>query len=406
MGFFDLGCTVGVGHKRYSFDVVVGVEPELRILRERLRGPAPTVETGAVEYRDLLRTVGADRHRTGIRAEVFNGKRGANPSLRFRDTRLLTSQLLGRMAPDNRATRAVLNGAAAVTAALRGVFHLDPVPHLMRDYVPERDADLRRTGENLSAAIARLMEENTHAFARFQEIVCGVAGEPIQAVEFTRSSLGDVMLALREGKGSHELTPAREMSDGLLRFMAVAAALLSAARGLDLDPGVTAIPTDLAAGILLVIEELESGLHPSQAIKVLDLIRETTAGTTTRVALTTHSPALLNAVIGTLNESVYVCYRDSASSASKIARLTELPGYAEAMASGRIGDSVAAGQLTAPAESEADFGEFHRILVGQPQNCCRSTPHCRHRDRLLTLRSTGTPPGVERQPPTRRSRPS
>ena len=41
------------------------------------------------------------------------------------------------------------------------------------------------------------------------------------------------MLALRERDGN-ELTPAREMSDGLLRFLAIATALLTANKGLTL----------------------------------------------------------------------------------------------------------------------------------------------------------------------------
>ena len=37
--------------------------------------------------------------------------------------------------------------------ALRAVFVLDPVPHLMRQYVPERDTILRRRADSLSAVI-------------------------------------------------------------------------------------------------------------------------------------------------------------------------------------------------------------------------------------------------------------
>lgn len=41
----------------------------------------------------------------------------------------------------------------------------------------------------------------------------------VTGIEVIRSELNDVMLALREGRA---VTPAREMSDGLLRFMAIA----------------------------------------------------------------------------------------------------------------------------------------------------------------------------------------
>lgn len=360
--YFILGCSVALNRRTYSLNVKVQVEPELRIVSEQLRGPAPAVASGEVATRDLLWTRTPDADDTGIWAEIYNGKQGPNPSAHYRDTRLLTSQLLARMAPKTRTDRAVQRGAEAVTSALRGVFHLDPIPHLMRDYVPERDADLRRTGQNLSAAIARLSVSDTDAFARLSRVIREVAGEPIRDLEFTRSPLGDVMLALREGRKRHQLTPAREMSDGLLRFIAITTALLSATRGLDIDPGMAAASEGISAGVLLVIEELESGLHPSQAVRVLDLVQDVSRETSARVALTTHSPALLNALTGRLNDSVLVCYRNEESGHSDLTRLTQLPGYAEAMTSGRIGDVVSIGRLMRPEEPEDDFSEFNRVL--------------------------------------------
>jgi predicted ATPase len=80
------------------------------------------------------------------------------------------------------------------------------------------------------------------------------------------------MLALKEGDGS-EVTPAREMSDGLLRFLAIATALLTANRGLDIDPGLST-PGEAEGGVELVLEELENGLHPAQADRVLRLIND------------------------------------------------------------------------------------------------------------------------------------
>ena len=94
------------------------------------------------------------------------------------------------------------------------------------------------------------------------------------------------MLALEEGLPQHlELTPAREMSDGLLRFVAVATALLTPNRGLDIDPGLTV--GDGARGVLLVIVEVENGLHPSQAGRVLQLIKEASSDLAKKVMVTT-----------------------------------------------------------------------------------------------------------------------
>ncbi len=230
----------------------------------------------------------------------------------------------------------------------------------MRDYANKRDADLRPTGENISAAIAHLQDADNDTFQKLTRLIQEVADERIGGIEVAPSTLGDVMLALREGAEDHQLTPAREMSDGLLRFIAIATALLSADRGLDVD-GIDPA-NEISSGVLLVVEEVKNGLHPSQAARILSLIRETSQREGIQVALTTHSPALLNALPGELNHNVLVCYRDPETGNSKLSRLTELPGYAEAMASGRLGDIVAVDRMVRPEESSGDFSEFNRLL--------------------------------------------
>ena len=150
---------------------------------------------------------------------------------------------------------------------------------------------------------------DSETFERITDLVREVADERIRELTTVRSDLGDVMLALREGKRKSDITPAREMSDGLLRFIAIATALLTSNRGLDIDSGTTSAKDAIQPGVLLVIEELENGLHPSQASRVLGLILEASEALATSVMLTTHSPALLNAMSGHLNRSVIVCYR-------------------------------------------------------------------------------------------------
>ncbi|WP_322780508.1 AAA family ATPase [Frankia sp. Cas4] len=358
---FQLGCTVAVDGEEIVFDVEVQVEPELRVLSESLSGPAPSEASPVIEHRILLESYESPDGSAAVDAAVYNGKRGRNPRYSFRDSRLLITQLPARLVPQNTADRAVIAAAAAVTGALRGTFHLDPVPHLMRDYVPGRDAELRRTGANLSASLGRLRQDDLGTFNRLVALVREVADAQVRELIVTESGLGDVMLAIREGKDRQEVTPAREMSDGLLRFIAIATALLTSNRGLDIDQGLLA-PGGPPAGVLLVIEELENGLHPSQAVRVMRLIQETIRELDNQVIFTTHSPALLNALPGSANDDVIVCYRDVDDGYSHLDRLTDLPGYAEAMAAGRLGDLMSSGRLVRPEERRTDFAEFNRLL--------------------------------------------
>jgi len=114
--------------------------------------------------------------------------------------------------------------------------------------------------------------------------------------------------------------------------------------------------------LMLVVEELENGLHPSQASEVLQLVRQASKKNRTQVMITTHSPALLSALGSADHEGVVVCWRDRASGASRLTRLTDLEGYPAAMAAGSLGDVVTLGRLHIGKRRERDYSEFDRLL--------------------------------------------
>jgi hypothetical protein len=369
---FEIGCSVDFDGDRYDYDLCIEVRPDLRIVAEKLHGPGRAVKSGRVAIGPLIETREPGAPGTGLVAELHNGKRGPNSPHTFRDSRLIISQVSLAISGANIAEASVLQGAEAVILALRGVFHLDPVPHLMRSFVPGRDAELRRTGENLSAALLKLRSRDPDAFEQMEQLVREIADDRVERITFVTSELGDVMLALDERRGrgegqGQERTPAREMSDGLLRFTAVATALLSSQHGLDVDTAIGGRSEstrlgDVRGGVLIVIEELENGLHPSQARRVLDLVRKSTETPGTSVLLTTHSPALLDAAEGILNESVVVCQRDTATGYSSLTPLIALPGYAIALAEGTLGGAITAGKLVSDSAEKTDYSEFERLL--------------------------------------------
>ncbi|MFJ7326847.1 AAA family ATPase [Streptomyces cyaneofuscatus] len=348
---FALGCTVSTEFGPITFDVTVQVEPEVQIVEERLTGPTSN------GTRPLLVSGEPMPLRADIDASWHNGKRGRNPSASFRSTRLLTSQLPLRVPGDSGGEVDTVWAADALLTALTGAFHLDPVPHLMRQYVPARDFRLRRTAENLSAAIDNIKRHDEETYASLVGLLRGLADHDIEQLVVTRSELGDVMLALDEGPLG--LTPAREMSDGMLRFLAVTTSLLTGGHGLDLGP---APDDEYHRSLTLVIEELENGLHPSQAAEVLRLVRGAATESATRVLITTHSPALLSALSGDDHQGVIVCSRDRTTGTSLLTRLTELDGYATAMGAGPLGDVVTHGRLMREERGEQDYAEFDRLL--------------------------------------------
>lgn len=359
---FSLGCRIRTGDEAVDYEVVVNVRPDVRISSERLIA-ADGLKLGGtrLDGKELLASDDPDESSADLWARYYNGKRGTNPSVAFNANRLLISQVTARIPVQSEATRLVHRAAAQVIAALRQVFVLDPVPAMMRQYVNERDNDLRRDASNLSAVIARLRREDPAALSELVDVVKQLSEQPIRKIDTSRSDLGDVLLVLHERHPDDHRAlakiPARLMSDGTLRFLAIGTAVLSAPR-LDTPGRSTADPDTAQGQRTLVIEELESGLYPNQAATVLKLVKDETASRQVRTLATTHSPAILDALDGADHGSVVVCDRDAAG-CSRLQRLVDLPGYPALMAADALGSAVARGRLAdavnPPERSETEF---------------------------------------------------
>ena len=113
----------------------------------------------------------------------------------------------------------------------------------------------------------------------------------------------------------------------------------------------------------LVIEEVENGLHPTMAARIVDLVKAESSTRRIRTIVTTHSPALLNALKGDDHPGVIVFDRDEEGH-SRPRRLVDLPGYPELMAAGGLGTAVASGALADAARKRDPItDEFARFLA-------------------------------------------
>lgn len=348
---FALGCTVAWGEDLVDLDLEVQVEPDVQVVFERLahrpaRGRA----------RLLLESEPPRPGLVDLAASYFDGRRGAAPTVVFRSDRLLTAQVPTKVPATTKGARDLHAAALAVLGALRAVFILDPVPALMRQYVPARDSVLRRQADNLSAVVFELTRDPSRS-ERLAELVRALPEQQVTEVGVESSQLGDVILTLRERFGGESVpVSARVMSDGMLRFLAFAAALLEA-------PEIGAEP-DGGAETQLVIEEVENGLHPSQAAQLVQLIKRESALRRVRTLATTHSPALLSALEPADHDGVILCRRDPETAVSELVPLVELPGYAEALAAGPLGDAVAQRRLDHVPDRAGRLAALDDLLGG------------------------------------------
>ena len=132
----------------------------------------------------------------------------------------------------------------------------------------------------------------------------------------------DAMLYCYEEWNPGQPVDARGMSDGTLRFAAIIVALLT-----------------IKKGSLLIIEEVDNGLHPSRAKELVKVLKEISEERNVDVLCTTHNPVLIDELGNEIIPFISFVKRDKEGN-SYISLLEEKEHLAKLMASGTIGDLI------------------------------------------------------------------
>lgn len=232
----------------------------------------------------------------------------------------------------------IRQAGAEFSRLLSRVGFFDPQPRRMRGYSYEGEKALQEDGANLSAVLHELSYLQEPALLDF---VAPLPEQPFIGINFITTPRGDVMVRLTESYGKREeVRDAPVLSDGTLRVLGIAAALLSA------EPGST-----------IIIEEIDSGVHPSRAETLLRNIERIAKERDLRVLLTTHNPALLDRLPTNAIPHVVCAYRDPEEGDSRLVRLQDLPSYPELVARGPLGQLMTRGVLDYFLKHQESAGE-------------------------------------------------
>lgn len=133
-----------------------------------------------------------------------------------------------------------------------------------------------------------------------------------------------MIFALRERNlNSTELVDARQLSDGTLRCIAVLAAVLIG------EPG-----------SMVMIEELDNGIHPARVYKLVEQLIIIGRERNIDIIITTHNATLLNAYKKEELMGVSVVYRDTERGTSKIQSFIDIEDFPAMLAAGGLGDAM------------------------------------------------------------------
>jgi predicted ATPase len=328
---FELGAIVASEEtgERYDYRITVQVDD----VRALVAGESLTW----IKKRSspsLFHTDSIEAGTPSIVGVLYNEKSGVKKS--FSRNQSVLSQLV-----HTNPRKEILDAVRTVVKDLSAVFILDPVPSLMRQFVPLADT-LAPDGSNLAGLIAALP---TAEKERFEETL-GLYLRPLPEKDISRvyaETVGklktDAILYCEERWGDEDQSitvDSRGLSDGTLRFLAIITALLTR-----------------PAGSLLVVEEIDNGLHPSRAKNLMELLKRLGSERRVDLIVTTHNPSFLNACGPEMVPFIVVAHRDPATGHSRLDVLDGLSTLPKLLASGSLGDLSESGALELAFKSGA-----------------------------------------------------
>lgn len=232
-------------------------------------------------------------------------------------------------------------GVKRVLNLLQQIFVFDPIPSHMRNYTPFSEK-LQPDGSNIAGVLAALEPHRKQEVEiTLTQYLKALPERDIQRIwtEPVGKFQTDAMLYCEEGwsgTDSHTVD-ARGMSDGTLRYLAIVAAMLTREEG-----------------SLLVIEEVDNGLHPSRAHVLVDMLNALGRERGIDVIVTTHNPALLDAAGARMLPFITVAHRDEKSGASMLTQLEDIRQLPKLMASGSLGRLASGGRIEAALKQEQE----------------------------------------------------
>jgi predicted ATPase len=213
---------------------------------------------------------------------------------------------------------------AVVRDALKSIFVLNPDPQAMRRY-SKLSKELRMDAGNIAGVHAALKpEEKEQLEDKLTKYVKPLPERDINKITAVTVGLSgtDAMLYCYEDWNPDAPVDARGMSDGTLRFTAIIVSLLT-----------------LKPGSLLIIEEVDNGLHPSRARELVKVLKEISAERQIDVLCTTHNPVLMDELGNGMIPFISFVKRDTQGN-SYIQLLEDKENLAKLMASGTVGDMM------------------------------------------------------------------
>lgn len=317
----SLDCFIPTTEDGWSFFHIA-----LGLISGRLTLTAESVSS-PVENLPLYTVDGAPKIHTNTVSVLYNNfKKGKHkPHITCSNQQAIFYQLEtpGRFGKEHEKSQKLIPAVTkSIRETLQNIVFLDPRPASMRSYAfASKDDEIKEDGSNVSSVLYRICNQGETHKKELLSFICSLPEQDITDISFIKTERNDVMVRLHESFGDKErVVDAPLLSDGTLRVLSIAATLFSTR-----ENG------------LVIIEEIDNGVHPSRAETLVSQILHIASTRNLHVLITSHNPALLDAVPDEALGDVLCCYRDPTTGYSQITRLDRLERYPELIAQGTLG---------------------------------------------------------------------
>lgn len=262
-----------------------------------------------------------------IDIRFYTAKRGKPRRINLGRTTSVLSQV-----PGLGVLKEVAEAAAIVQKNLADIFILNPIPNSMRGY-SVLDTTLKNDASNLAGVLSAMEEpRRTQIEGKLSDCLRPLPERDIKRVWTERVGRfnSDAMLYCEEQwtDGVTTIIDSRSMSDGTLRFLAIMAAILT-----------------VPEGCLLVIEEVDNGLHPSRAKVLVKMLRSLGDKRGVDILCTTHNPVLLDKMGVEMIPFVFYIKRDPNTGGSLAIPLEENNNLPKLLAQYSMGELMTEDKL-------------------------------------------------------------
>jgi len=226
----------------------------------------------------------------------------------------------------------VKDGVLLVQQELSNIFLLNPIPNNMRGY-SQLSGMLKSDASNM-AGVLSAMEDSKRL--QVEEVLTSYL-KPLPEKDIRRvwtEKYGlyktDAILLCEEQWRDGESTTidSRSMSDGTLRFLAIATAMMTRPEG-----------------SLLIVEEIDNGLHPSRTKELISMLNELGKERSIDVLCTTHNPVMIDSLGINMLPVVFFVKRDAQTGGSVVEPVEEIENLSKLLAQNSVGELMAEGVL-------------------------------------------------------------